>query len=199
MHDLPPFADWIADARPHAPRPDQAVFSPREREQLLVHDQHVRDRAARSSATACEAALTRRLLARSQELLPDHPYVMLWEWDVVPGLSQYGKGDLVFTDGQGALAVVETKWLGGGTGRTARNARRKRRRKLDEQAWVYGHLVCKLFRPKQPVLAYSCTEELRDMLRLEARFEWTEDGPVDLEAAVETAEGVAAAEVDDHG
>jgi hypothetical protein len=37
------------------------------------------------------------------------------------------------------------------------------------------------------------------MFRLEARFEWTEDGPVDLEAAVETAEGVAAAEVDDHG
>ena len=168
-------------------RPAQPVFTQTELAGLRLYDRWARFRTAQITANDCEATLTRELLARSDTLLPDHPFLMLWEWEVSPGWSQGGKGDLVFTDGQGAFAVVETKWIGGGWGRNGRNSRRKRRRKVEEQAWTYGHAVCGLFKPPVPVLAYVYTSSgfFFDRIHLEARFRWTGD---DVEAVELTDE-----------
>jgi len=72
----------------------------------------------------------------STQLLPDYPYVIEDEWEVEPGRTDRGRGDLVFTDGAGCFAVVEVKWLDlestGRTGTTKRTSNRKKRRAVEE-------------------------------------------------------------------
>ena len=70
---------------------------------------------------------------------PPSPYKHLAarEWFVVPGRSDKGKGDLVFSHGNNYL-VVETKTLPTATGHTARARRSKGRREVREQAERYS-------------------------------------------------------------
>ncbi|MEO1744208.1 MAG: hypothetical protein AAFR99_20675 [Cyanobacteria bacterium J06629_9] len=90
-----------------------------------------------------EYALKRQLVLESRRLLPDYPYVIDDEWDVEPGHTQHGRGDLIFTDGRGCFAVVEVKYidLGGvnrtGSSRTKRTRNNRKRKKLREQAPKY--------------------------------------------------------------
>lgn len=89
-----------------------------------------------------EYSLKRRLVRDSQELLPKYKYVVEDEWEVVPNRPQYGRGDLVFTDGDGRFAVVEVKWLdlirSTRKGSTQRNSNNKKRRKVEKQALEYA-------------------------------------------------------------
>ena len=89
-----------------------------------------------------EFVLKRKLFLESQQFLPDYLYVIEDEWEIEPGRTDQGCGDLVFTDGSGCFAVVEVKWLDlDNTERTAttkRTSNRKKRRKVEEQALKYA-------------------------------------------------------------
>lgn len=65
--------------------------------------------------------------------------VIMDEWDVVPGASQFGCGDLIFQFPCGTHVVVEIKWINlNRTGRTTRVKRTKHRKKVVEQARAYA-------------------------------------------------------------
>lgn len=71
-----------------------------------------------------EYKLGRDLVLTAPLALSAYPLVYDYEWEVNQGHSQYGKGDLVFTDGTGRFAIVEVKWIDLETsGRTARTRR----------------------------------------------------------------------------
>ena len=78
------------------------------------------------------------------ESLVKYCYVFDYEWEVVPGMSQYGVGDLVFTDGNENYLVMEVKQLSYGSGRNQCVARRKARRKVEKQAIKYTNSFRKL-------------------------------------------------------
>lgn len=106
-----------------------------------------------------EFDLKRDLVARSAELLPDHPYVIDDEWHVSPGFTNSGVGDLLFTDGENSFAVVEVKFIDhASSGRTAKTTRRKRRRSVEEQAVTYAGAVRERF-PGAEVQAYYFTND----------------------------------------
>lgn len=94
-----------------------------------------------------EYALKRRLVLNSKKLFPSYPYVIEDEWEVQPGRTDQGRGDLVFTDGSGGFAVVEVKSLDlesiGRTGTTKRVSNRKKRRMVEEQALRYAEIYQK--------------------------------------------------------
>lgn len=70
--------------------------------------------------------------------LKDYPFIYDYEWEVLPGLTNYGKGDLVFTDGKGNFLIVECKFIDlNDSGSTARTKRRKKRRHVEEQTPKY--------------------------------------------------------------
>ncbi|TKJ21034.1 MAG: hypothetical protein CEE43_11235 [Promethearchaeota archaeon Loki_b32] len=83
---------------------------------------------------------------RMDEVLIKYCYIFDYEWDVVSGMSQYGVGDLVFTDGNENYLVIEVKQLSYGSGRNQCVARRKARRRVEEQAIKYMNA----FRKKHP-------------------------------------------------
>lgn len=95
-----------------------------------------------------EYALKRQLVLSSHQLLPNHPYVVEDEWEVEPGRTDKGRGDLVFTDGTECFAVVEVKWIDleglGRTGSTKRTSNRKKRRAVEEQAINYANIYTDL-------------------------------------------------------
>ncbi|MFG6107683.1 hypothetical protein U2F10_36010 [Leptothoe sp. EHU-05/26/07-4] len=100
---------------------------------------------------AGEQALKRRFVLDSKTLLPDYPFVIDDEWEVEPGRANEGRGDLVFTDGNGCFAVVEVKYidLTGdnrlGTGKTRRKSNQGKRKTVKDQAKKYAaHLLEKL-------------------------------------------------------
>ena len=70
------------------------------------------------------------------------PFTQLYyaqEWEVIPGYSQFGKGDLVFKrPGFEEYLVIETKYIRTDSGKTARGSRTKNRKKVVEQALRYG-------------------------------------------------------------
>lgn len=78
--------------------------------------------------------------------LVKYRYIFAYEWDVVLGMSQYGVGDLVFTDGNENYLVMEVKQLSPFSGRNQCVARRKARRKVEEQTIKYMNA----FRRKYP-------------------------------------------------
>lgn len=80
---------------------------------------------------AIEAKLARELVLGSAEVLPAFPFVVDYEWDVVPGKTNNGRGDLVFADGDGGFAVVEVKSILGSGKNT------NRRTKVEDQAARY--------------------------------------------------------------
>lgn len=75
--------------------------------------------------------------SRKEEILMKYRYINGHEWEVVVGMSQYGVGDLLFTDGKDNYLVMEVKALSPFSGRNQCVARRKARRKVEEQAQYY--------------------------------------------------------------
>lgn len=103
-------------------------------------------------------------------VLAAYPYLVDDEWEVSPGQTNKGRGDLVFTDGHGHWATVETKWIDGGTdggsGKTRRTSKRTKRRKVEKQAIEYASLL-KYFRDDvDHVEAFLHTNET-PMVRIE--------------------------------
>jgi hypothetical protein len=90
-----------------------------------------------------EYTLKRKLVLNRNILFPEYPYVIEDEWDVIDSRTDLGRGDLVFTDGDGYFAVVEVKWIDldglARDGRTRRVGNRKKRRKVEEQAIEYAN------------------------------------------------------------
>jgi hypothetical protein len=69
------------------------------------------------------------------------PFTQLYaqEWEVIPGYSQFGKGDLVFKrPAFEEYLVIETKYIRTDSGKTARGKRTRNRKKVVEQALRYG-------------------------------------------------------------
>lgn len=83
---------------------------------------------------------------RNMKALVKYRYIFDYEWDIVQGMSQYGVGDLVFTDGNENYLVMEIKQLSYRSGRNQCVARRKARRKVEEQTIKYTNA----FRRKHP-------------------------------------------------
>lgn len=95
-----------------------------------------------------EYSLKRKLILNSSQLLPNYSYVIEDEWEVEPGRTDKGRGDLVFTDGNGQFAVVEVKWIDveglGRAGTTKRGSNRKKRRTVEKQSIDYANDYFKL-------------------------------------------------------
>jgi hypothetical protein len=113
-----------------------------------------------------EYELKRKLVLDSHQLLPNYPYVIEDEWEVEVDRADHGRGDLVFTDGEGNFAVIELKWIDlvgvGKAGTTKRASNRKKRRKVEEQAARYAGLYKKYLEQKNiaPVVnAFIFTNE----------------------------------------
>lgn len=110
-----------------------------------------------------EFLLKRRLVHERPAVLAPFPLLLDDEWEVVPGATNSGRGDLLFTDGQGAYAVVEVKsmpaLLGG---RTARGSRNKKRSGVREQALTYARAVFRIYPDAREVSAFTFTDDWMD-------------------------------------
>lgn len=107
-----------------------------------------------------EFKLKRQLVQATPPELAPFPLLIDDEWEVVPGATNGGRGDLLFTDGRGGFAVVEVKWmpeLFGG--RTARRARNRKRGAVREQAWTYAYAILRRFPDAQFVRAFVFTDD----------------------------------------
>lgn len=112
-----------------------------------------------------EFVLKRALVRRSPELLPAFPFLVEDEWEVSPGRTDQGRGDLIFTDGEGAFAVVEVKYIDiDRSGRTARTKRTHSRSKVRDQACAYAMEALRRFQTEGGVLALIYTNEAPDRL-----------------------------------
>ncbi len=98
-----------------------------------------------------------------QRLLGAYPYVIDDEWEVVPGHTNHGRGDLVFTDGEGRFAVVEVKYIDLESihrhGPTKRTSNRKKRRKVEDQAREYAAQLIPRLPAGAEVTAFIFTNE----------------------------------------
>jgi hypothetical protein len=107
-----------------------------------------------------EFVLKRDLIRRSRELLPAFPFLVDDEWEVVSGMTNLGRGDLLFTDGSGNVAVVEVKFIDTGrSGSTARAKRTDSRKKVMEQARTYADHVRFRYPGVGEVRAFAYTNE----------------------------------------
>ena len=106
---------------------------------------------ARSSTTSASNARLRTAIPMQREHIlqkqviryqRNHPpFTQLYaqEWEVIPGYSQFGKGDLVFKrPAFEEYLVIETKYIRTDSGKTARGSRTRNRKKVVEQALRYG-------------------------------------------------------------
>ena len=75
--------------------------------------------------------------SRKEEILVKYRYIIGHEWEVVVGMSQYGVGDLLFTDGKDNYLVMEVKNLSPYSGKNQSVKRRKSRRKVEQQTEYY--------------------------------------------------------------
>ncbi|MHA1124885.1 MAG: hypothetical protein ACTSO7_06555 [Candidatus Heimdallarchaeota archaeon] len=74
--------------------------------------------------------------------LCDFPYLLEFEYEIIPGKSNLGRGDLLFSDGENNFLIVETKYLKKKTTGKTKNkntTRRKQRRKAEKQVIEYSH------------------------------------------------------------
>lgn len=88
--------------------------------------------------------LVHLLLLEQRTSLDEDGFSYLWdyEYEVVPGYSQYGRGDFIFSNKSGdSLAVVECKALTNATGKTARTSRNRDRKKLRKQSCTYWQII----------------------------------------------------------
>ena len=91
------------------------------------------------------------------------PYVWDYEWEVKPGYSQYGKGDLVLTDGKNDFMVLEAKWISRETGKTAVKRRKESRDKVRDQAKAYRNIL-QIMHPSCTVSAAILTNDPPDLV-----------------------------------
>lgn len=110
-----------------------------------------------------EYVLKRKLVLNSHQLLPHYPYVIEDEWEVEPGRTDKGRGDLVFTDGRGHFAVVEVKWIDTQSSDrvsvTRRGSNRKKRRKVEKQAGDYAEIFSRKYDCVSHIEAYTFTND----------------------------------------
>ncbi len=107
-----------------------------------------------------EFKLKRELIQKNLPELAPFPLLIDDEWEVVAGATNNGRGDLLLTDGAGAFAVVEVKWLpelfGGRTSKTSRN---KKRKAVRSQALSYVLAVLRNFTDAQTATAFTYTND----------------------------------------
>lgn len=121
-----------------------------------------------------EYALKRQLVLNSMKFLPGYPYVIEDEWEVESGRTDKGRGDLVFTDGEGCFAIVEVKWIDlegiGRSGPTKRTSNRKKRRTVEQQGLDYAVDYLKILSKGTAIVkrveAYAFTNEQEHPQRL---------------------------------
>lgn len=99
-----------------------------------------------------ERSLCRSFVAQSGALLPDHPYLVGYEWEAFSDDVNGDRGDLLFTDGARCFAVVEVKQVGGA------NKRNDARRKVEQQAQKFAEVVRRLH-PGAQVTAWVFTDD----------------------------------------
>ncbi len=69
-------------------------------------------------------------------------FLLREEWEVIPGHSQYGKGDMLYADGRGRFVVVEVKYLDPpGRGSSAKRRRGRKRTEVRDQALRYASII----------------------------------------------------------
>ena len=101
-----------------------------------------------------EYLLKQKLVLERDKLMPDYPYIFDDEWEVETSLSNEGKGDLIFTDGNGKFAVVEVKFIGK-TGN-----RRTKRRDVEQQAERYALYLAHKLKDHLEVKGFFYTDEV---------------------------------------
>ena len=108
-----------------------------------------------------EFGLVRALATSVHPDLATYPYLYNYEWEVQPGFSNAGCGDLVLTDGSGNFAVVEAKFIDvGRTGPTVRVKRTKSRSQVRDQALTYADALRRILGVEAiSVRAFSLTNE----------------------------------------
>ena len=123
-----------------------------------------------------EYSLKRQLVLNSAQLLPNYPFVIDDEWEVEPGRSDQGRGDLIFTDGHGNFAVVEVKYLdlpsqdspaSNRRSKKRRESNREKRRQVEAQAPKYAKRLQEKLRITEPVAAYYFTNDHEKPQQLE--------------------------------
>ena len=108
-----------------------------------------------------EFHLVRDLVSEGHPTLDDYPFLVDYEWEVWPGASEGGKGDLVFSDARGRFAVVEVKFLDMRADRTVGTRRTGHRKKVREQAQNYARaLQRKLGAACASIRAFAHTNEV---------------------------------------
>jgi hypothetical protein len=107
-----------------------------------------------------EFTLKRELVLKSYDILPMYPFLIDSDWEVHPNMAQAGQGDLIFTDGAECFAVVEVKWLDMvSTGSTASTRRTQKRKKVKQQATLYGEVLASKLPRTAKVTSYYFTNE----------------------------------------
>ncbi len=108
-----------------------------------------------------EFVLIRELVRGGHAGLAGFPLLYDYEWEVHPGRSDGGRGDLVFTDGIGNFAVVEAKYIDTSrTGATVRAKRTESRSKVREQARAYADALRRVLPDEvRTVRAFALTNE----------------------------------------
>eukprot|EP00053_Salpingoeca_punica_P019021 m.189646 g.189646 ORF g.189646 m.189646 type:complete len:440 (+) comp17552_c0_seq1:3054-4373(+) len=105
-------------------------------------------------------AVAKRKAVRLRRIKLTHVYD--YEWEVKPGLSQYGVGDLVLSNkDQTVFAAVEIKFFNfDATGRTASSKRNRQRSKVEDQARTYAMVLRDRLPHAQVVALAFCTDTL---------------------------------------
>ena len=122
---------------------------------------------------AGEQELKQRFILDSKTLLPDYPFVIDDEWEVNPGRTDEGRGDLVFTDGNGRFAVVEVKYIDltgdnrSGSKKTIKKSNQEKRKTVREQAQKYAAYLLQKLDSTELVEAYFFTNQYKLPQRVE--------------------------------
>ena len=108
-----------------------------------------------------EFVLIRDLVRGGHAELASYPLIYDYEWEVYPGRSDGGCGDLVFTDGEGNFAIVEAKFIDTTrSGHTVRVKRTKSRSQVRDQARTYAAALQRILGDEAvTVRAFSLTNE----------------------------------------
>ena len=84
--------------------------------------------------------------------------VLRKNYELLPGFTQFGEGDLLADDGD-SLVAIECKWIDRAlTGKTAQARRTKHRKKVAVQALLHASYV-KIRNPDRRVQAFTLTNE----------------------------------------
>eukprot|EP01028_Stygiella_incarcerata_P006535 TRINITY_DN2668_c1_g3_i1.p1 TRINITY_DN2668_c1_g3~~TRINITY_DN2668_c1_g3_i1.p1 ORF type:complete len:672 (+),score=181.94 TRINITY_DN2668_c1_g3_i1:362-2377(+) len=89
------------------------------------------------------------------------PFLVRFDYEVVPGFSQYGRGDAVFADPlRKRLLVLQAQYLDyDSSGSTSKNRRTKKRQKVKEQALEYAEKMWQKWHPSGGLFCTAVTNE----------------------------------------